>query len=332
MKKIFFTCAGKANLPVFALAALVCAGLGACSSDDDGDSAGGETGVITNEDGSRVRVTRAGDYYFSYDEEGLLSAVRDGSSELYEVGQDPFTLEYDQYDETETYTLSRNGKGYITKMTEKYTYDSEDDEEWENGSATLSFSYDGSGHLTKITGSGSGTYYDDGEKEKYNAKLTYTFTWSDNLLTRMKYVGEEDGDKYTVEVEYDYGDNVYENPSHQFANSYWAYSATDVCDILSSLGMLGIGGDYLPVSVTETDTEDYEDEDEDSETYTYNYSYGFNSNGLLTYERCNRSYFYYSYEGVEDSEDEEAKAQRSVAPQRQKDLRPHRLFHRSHRK
>lgn len=333
MKKNFFTCVGKANLPTFALAALVCAGLCASCSDDDDDSYGGDSGVITNEDGERVRVTRAGDYYFSYDEEGQLASVSGGSYEAYEVEQNPFTLTSKYDDETDVYTFSRNGKGYITKMTDKYTWNSTDDEEWETSTATLSFSYDGSGHLTKISGSGSGTYYEDGEKEKYSTKYTYTFTWKNNLLTQTKFVFDDsDDDKYTEEVEFEYDDGYYENTAHQFAYNYWTYSGIDICEILSSLGMLGIGGDYLPVSATATGIEYDEDEDEDTETYSYSFTYGFNSDGLLNYERCNRSYYYYSYEGIADDEEEEAKAQRPVASQRQNGKRPHLFFHRHHTK
>lgn len=303
-------------LAIYMMAAMCSFGLAACSDSDD-EGYNGTTGVITDEDGVQVRVLRAGGYDFSYDEEGQLASAGD-----YDVSQNPFTLTDNDDDETDITTISRNGKGYITKMTRKVT-DAWGDDDWEEYTDTYSFSYDGSGHLTKISCNESGTECEDGEKENYSGNGTWALTWSNNKLTRI--YGEVDG--YTEEITYEYNDDAYENPSHQFALSYWGDVGIACHQELAALGMFGMGGDYLPTSSTYTWTDEpYEG------SYTINYSYGFYSDGLLNYERHGSTYYYYGYEGIEDDEDEEVKAQRSAASQNQNETRRHSFFLRHHRK
>lgn len=96
--------------------------------------------------------------------------------------------------------------------------------------------------------------------------------------------------------------------------------------------MLGIGGDYLPVTVvSNTYSQEGNEEELHEGTTIYDYTYSFNIDGTLKYECYGRNnYFNYTYRyAIDDKND--AKAMRMDVSQKSKSSHKHNLFGRRHK-
>lgn len=281
------------KIKVFSIALIATASTGfiSCGGDDDeGISANGSdtAGIITTSDGEKKLLSSVGNTYFEYDENNKLISVNEGQ-DVYEVSYNPFKITQTQnnssYTQTEVISdISVNGKGAITSLKSVYTYDS--DNSTEVTTTTMSFSYDGAGHLTSISGSSTEVDTEGDEKETYKASGTYTLTWSNNKLVKIsENTSESDGYKFVETTEFEYGDDEYENQSHQFADNMLAETELfGDYEWFAYLGYYGNGGNYLPTSAyIESESNDDDDYNStDSESFKYKYS--FNSDGTLSSE------------------------------------------------
>ena len=277
-----------------------CAFLTACGDDDDGSYEVSAT-IIETEDGDKLQVTRVGNVYYGYDDDGYINYLKwDG--EEYEVSDNATKFYLDDDDDEETIQFTYNGSGYISKVTAKgiYYYD-EDDGDYDSWEESASLSYDGSGHLTKISYSGKETeIYDDEEYwETWSGSIT--LTWSDGLLTQSVWTeecvendGNEGGDIETYV--FDYNDEQYPNAYNQYTPSC-CVDYDMIFFVMAYAGLTGKGPDYLPRTVAETyyywDDHEGEGDYESSTTYKY----GFNSDGTIDYQctSSGKSYKYFEY-------------------------------------
>lgn len=325
-----------------ALMATASAGLISCGGDDDeGGSANGSdtAGIITTSDGENKLLTSVGDVKFEYDENNKLVGVTD-SWDKYEVSYNPFkitkTYNYNSSDYTTQEVVSDisvNGKGAITSLKAEYIY--EDDDLKEVTTTTMSFSYDGAGHLTSISGSSTEVDTEGDEKETYKASGTYTLTWSNNKLVKIsENTSESDGYKYVETTEFEYGDDEYQNLSHQFADNMLAETELfGDYEWFAYLGYYGNGGNYLPTSAYIESESNDDDDYHSTNSESFNYKYSFNSDGTLSSE----SYKYnssknwitrkYTYNSMETRSMSTAVGSGKEVPQKARRGLSHLFFH-----
>lgn len=265
-----------------------------CSSDDDegGGAPKADNSYITDAEGNKLLLTQAGNDYFSYNAEGLLTGFGNSYKEG-TVTYNPMKVTINHGgDDLYEYNIALNGAGFISSISQSWSNDGE------SGKGSLNLSYDGSGRLSKVTGSESSTYTEDGRTCKYSGNETIAFTYSGGKLTKVSstYTGYEDGEKETdtEEYVYEYASDAPANPLGQFSQSLqrdlslldedfgWAFQT----------GFLGKPSSHFPTSVKETTTYD---EDGGTYTNTKTASYSFNSNGTLRSEKYGYNTFSYSY-------------------------------------
>lgn len=303
---------------LFLLSMIMVGGLSfvSCSDDDDDNSSGSKSaGVLDEKTG--LRVTSAGGYNYVYSDDGKLQYILYSSMCRYEFSYSPNKITHvdnGDYDEAENYSISYNGSGYISSVSENDTW--EDEDERETYSSNVSFSYDDSGHLTKVSGtyketeSGydkeDGTYHTD----TASGTVTWTFTWRNNLLQKIVMLdeGREDDGPFRYEETFSFS---YNNESMaNYANKYLQYSAfvdepfSGFMMRLCYVGLLGNGPAYLP-SKMEYDAKEeyYSDGEKQNNDYSgsQTYSYDFNSEGAISYVYMGRLKDTYSYDHVETS-------------------------------
>lgn len=131
-----------------------------------------------------------------------------------------------------------------------------------------------------------------------------TLTWSDGNLTKLVQTETEieDGDSYVwTETKYFDYEDADENVTKQYVptllvlwkDHVWFGGQFD-SSMLAYIGLLGVGPEELPVSVSGED-----DEDGDTWNYEYTCSYRFNSDGSVKYYSgyCSG---YIEYDDLED--------------------------------
>lgn len=278
------------SIKLFASAAVLIGGLSfaSCSS-DDGDAVSSEgnpsAGTVTDSNGAKYRLTKAGGISYSYDSYGKLSSIY-VNGETYNASYNPFKLtsgessnEKDVID-----NIRLNANGYITGLREVYDYTSSSVSDHEEGTASLS--YDGNGHLTRITVSSSSYEIYNGEKESYSGTATLTLTWNDGKLTKVTEESTgDDEDSSTYEFTYS---NATSNPLCQYTPNILDFDL-EILQALSCIGYLGKGPSVLPSSCKH-------------ENRTYYYSYGKLSSGLIDWysksssssSYTTKNYMYYS--------------------------------------
>ena len=277
----FFVRMNKTAL-VFATAAVCAFGAVSCGDDGDDDDGGGsgsaagntESGVIQTPTGEKKRVAKAGIYSYSYNSDGTLASFFDGDV-TYNVTYKPFTVSFyykdSDIEESGSFVISLNGKGYISgiKVSEK---GSDSDGKGETN-GNISFSYDGNGHLTHAVAKGSGYRTEEGKKYNYTTKSEYTYTWEGGKLLKMAYNYSDGYEKESGTVEYTYGSNAMQNVTCQYVP---AFIDDDLIAEFFYIGYYGKGPSVLPTSCKVT----YKDDDStDTENYTCTYT--LNSDGTV---------------------------------------------------
>ena len=267
---------------VFATAAVCAFGAVSCGDDGDDDDAGGggsaagntESGVIQTPTGEKKRVAKAGQYSYSYNSDGTLASFFDGEF-TYNATYNPFTVTFyykdSDIEETGSFVISLNGKGYISGIKESdKSIDSEGKGE---GSGNISFSYDGNGHLTHVVAKGSGYRTEEGKKYNYTSKSEYTYTWEGGKLLKMAYNYSDGYEKESSTVEYTYGSNAMQNVTCQYVP---AFIDDDMIAAFFYIGYYGKGPSVLPTSCKVTNKDD-----ENSDTENYTCTYTLNSDGTV---------------------------------------------------
>lgn len=320
MKKIFFYLLCAAAVPTF---------FASCSDDDEGGSMKASATVITTSDGDKVQVTRVGDNYYGYDDDGVLNYLYWNGNE-YDVSGNGTKLSLDDdYYYTETIEFSYNGSGYVSKCTQKYSEELSDGESY-SGSSTASYSYDGSGHLTKISYTGSETEVYDGDKDSLSYSGSITLTWSNGLLTKyVHYEKENGGWGYTETFEFDYNDGQYPNLYNQFAPAALGWD-DDIPFAFFYIGLNGKGPNYLPTTAYWSWVEDDGDGETSDGSGSSSYKYGFNRDGTIAYQCTSEGEDeWYDYFEYDDYGSASAKSNAAGVTTSSESLTPTRTAHRS---
>ncbi|WP_440407852.1 DUF4595 domain-containing protein [Prevotella sp.] len=273
---------------VFATAAVCAFGAVSCGDDGDDDDAGGggsaagntESGVIQTPTGEKKRVAKAGQYSYSYNSDGTLASFFDGEF-TYNATYNPFTVTFyykdSDIEETGSFVISLNGKGYISGIKESdKSIDSEGKGE---GSGNISFSYDGNGHLTHYVAKGSGYRTEEGKKYNYTSKSESTYTWEGGKLLKITYNFSNGYEKESETYEYTYGSNAMQNVTCQYVP---AFIDEGLIGALFYIGYYGKGPSVLPTSCKVTYKYNEGDKDyEESDTENYTCTYTLNSDGTV---------------------------------------------------
>lgn len=264
-----------------------------CSSDDDDDSGNGNgngnasAGIIETKTGEKMRITEVGDIRYSYNDNGTLASFGNVSYP-FEVSYNPFTFTCinsgnGYSNKSVASNIRTNSDGYITSLSEKFDYVSQEDEEHETGN--VSISYNGNGNITRMKGSGSGYYIEDGNKEKYSSSFDHVFTWNDGKLIKAVYTFVEDGEKDVETYIYDYT-NAEKNLTLQYIPNFMNADDNDFFGALFYIGYLGKGPSLLPSGV-----KNISKDDEGTHEYSYDCRYYKNNNGTV-----------YRYTGMESGD------------------------------
>lgn len=312
-------------------------GISACGSDDDnglGDVTPSEvpTPSITDKNGNHVRISKVGDYYFNYDENGKLVSFGNTSyGEHFNVENDAFTIkggfQYDDATETLEANIQLNASGFISGVSIKadYEYKGRYSESKDHYEYNITYQYNSAGQLIKAKGTsiltennkdydyGEGEYYTYNYSESSNAEGNNTWLDGNLISSTSKYNARvvEDGESYNYSGEYNcdisYSQTL--NPTKQF--TYYLGQiliGEDNFGQLSVIGLFGIGSKNLPSGYNELWLE--EDGEEYDEESNYSLSYTLNSNGTIASERRGYETKYYTYGSIDYSSINET---RSVA-------------------
>ena len=271
--------------------------LTSCKDDDDDNSgsvAASDTPspTVTDSYGAKHRVTSFGDYSYSYDKNGKLTAIYD-DDELIQSGsgltfRDKGKDEYDEWDCTIKFAL--NQRGYVSEASESF-YDKDSDGEWERGTIHNSYTYDSEGQLNRITSTASGSYREDGKTYAFSWKDKTTLTWSDSKLLQVTYEwtetdegDDEDNDSGSYTYTLQYGTQA--NSARQWLHviDRMVEDMIDFTEALSPLGLFGRGPAYLPIRYSQNG-------------YSSTLAYTLNANGTIhsdngriyTYDDATRS-------------------------------------------
>lgn len=288
-----------------------------CGSDDDG--LGGVTPgevpspSLKDKEGNELRITRVGNYYFEYDNEGRLRAF--GNSEYgehYDIADDKFSIKYSINEgNVQVASLEINGtinsSGHLSAIAANMKAEYNEDEEYtkEQGSMLMKFNYNNN-RLTGVegdaVGKGEEAEYYDGELYKYSfsydSSIDSKFNWENgNIATvnvKINDNGKEDGEKYTYNSESDYTISYGNTPnptkqySYYLSKSIFEEMGSEVLllDAFAIVGLLGEGTDMLPVSYKAEgwERDQYEDYDWDE---SYSLQFTMNNNGTINTEKRN---------------------------------------------
>lgn len=285
----------------------------ACGDDDDDDDLGGggptpSGPTVTYGDGQLVST---GGITFAYDDKGrCISAT--SSYERLTVDYDRHTLTYsdvydDDYDrdEDDTYNITFNSSGYITKLAAQYT---EWDEEYGTMTSTdvMNFTYDGNGHLT----GSNGTAVFEGGEYRETETFTTVYKWEGDLLVSMEYKEvdtepDEPTETYEETVTVTYSETA--NKYNQWTHAMHDFMATG--DYVGFMGLFGKGPGKLIASYTETYRE-YGGQEYGPYTYTTNVSHTLEGSGRIATETIGSTSYTYVYSGS----NAEASQAKTLAP------------------
>ena len=326
MKKFFYpTC-----LVLFSLLCVT-----SCGDDDDDASASPVVnGITTDYNGKKVLLTRVGENYINYDENGRITGLGD-----MDVAGKSFILTEEEGDEKDTYVVTLNSKGLITQISSVLNDYDGDEDAWWRAKGKVTFSYNSSKQLTSVAVSGNGAYFYDDEKVPESWSSKTTFTWAGG---NIKKATEKSTEKYKDEgktltettvcnYEYLYGDEM--NPLLQVSLSmqYPMFDPDDPFCVIGCLGFLGVGTAYFPIAINGEDTEYVNGVEENQSAFTADFSYTFNNNTTISAEDYCGATFDYGYSILSEAKVRNragvslAKALKSLAhPQKRKSLRARR--------
>lgn len=252
-----------------------------CSDDDNNEPAnGGQVSVFNG-----TRLTRVGDYTYSYDSKGRVETVKYNGYTDVKIDYDKKRLYFPEGEDLDFMNLTFNGSGYITSMSSSWNYTDEDGKYV--GSGKMTFAYNGDGTLKEVSYSSSETEKDleDGSTSKYSETGSVKLTWKNGNLEKVysKTIETEDGDKDVYEEAYtiDYSDDI--NEYRQWTLGLGHLDIAESNEALMVAGLYGKGPKELPSMMS------YSDEDGYSTSYTMRYR--LNSNGTIAVE----GFGYYSY-------------------------------------
>ncbi len=266
-----------------------------CSNGDDGGGSSDgnpNAGTVKTAEGTKYRVTKAGNYSYTYNSEGKLSYINLSSYDGYKVSYSPFKMELvDKYSSDGTQVMENirvNGNGYITGLKETVT------ESNYGSNSNVSFSYDGNGHLARMTVSASGWEIYNGKKETYNGTRNISFTWDGGKLTKITgtYSGAYDDESETIEFYYE--KNSEDNPLCQYTPNILNHIIEDMAS-LSCIGYLGKGPSALPSKCVVTDKSEGS-----SKSHTTYFTYNVSSTGLVQSYTSSSTRYYMEYSTVSD--------------------------------
>ncbi len=188
-------------LSLFALVGLMGVAFVGCDDDDDdnGQSTPVGTASYVGEGTEALQVAGAADYTFSYDENGVLTAITGSGSTTYTITSNPYTItKTDKWGDKEVCSDFRfNEQGYITslKFAEQYT-DEETNLTAEVEVDNISFGYNADGQMSSVYVTSE--YF--GDVESYNsATVNITLTYKDGDLISISKQSKESG----TEIDWD---------------------------------------------------------------------------------------------------------------------------------
>lgn len=185
---------------------------------------------------------------------------------------------------TQIYSVKYNDRGYITVFDPDYE---------EDGYATSeknSFNYDSEGHMSSCSLYGVIDRIKDGERLYLDWNLKVTFDWKDGLLQYMTFDGEETENETKSSVFYKYKysyDADFPNKYKQWGIYQGFPTVGDSYFFLPFIGLMGIGPDRLPSSMTYIDKDNQADPD-----HKWNFRFTFNEDGSM----ATMAGFEFSYE------------------------------------
>lgn len=211
---------------------------------------------------------------FNYDEElRLVSAYHDDKCDLY-INYEEGTIDW----EDDSYSLSFNKKGYISKITG--SWDDNEEGYYSKGSATLNYEYDNDGHLIKESFVGEETWKDgdDAEVEHAKGNGTSIYTWQDGNLVSINTTDEwkEDNgytDIYHIEIS-----NEYDNTENRYLQIFADLGYIDNDALF--VGLFGNGSKNLPTSSLRKN-KSYEGDDTYESFRNHKYDFTLNTDGTI---------------------------------------------------
>lgn len=299
--------------------------LASCSSDGGGVAPGEvPSPSLKDKNGNKVTVTKVGNYYFNYDDEGKLKSFGNSSyNEHYEIADDKFSIKYvanDGYSDMAEVEInaSLNSAGYISAIEGNLNVSYEDKYELmkEEASVFMKFYYDSNGQLNRIEGdasvSGEEGEYEDGQlysyKFSYSSSIDNKLDWKDgNLISLHSEIntdGNEGGERYnyTSETDYNISYGNKQNPARQhtyyLSNDLFEDAGSDLLliDAFAIVGLMGKGTAMLPTAYSYKG-EEYDDYYGEGDNWQGNYTLSFtlNSNGTINTEKRNNEHVTFQY-------------------------------------
>ena len=282
------------NLVTIAMVSTMSVSFVSCDDDDNGsngvDNASALTGIIDQESGLRLKSFSSRELHYSNN--GVLESV----TASYDNMEDQFTFDYPankiietwKYTNGETgtqiYSVKYNDRGYIT------VFDTDYEEDGYATSEKNSFNYDSEGHMSSCSLYGVIDRIKDGERLYLDWNLKVTFDWKDGLLQYMTFDGEETENETKSSVFYKYKysyDADFPNKYKQWGIYQGFPTIGDSYFFLPFIGLMGIGPDRLPSSMTYIDKDNQADPD-----HKWNFRFTFNEDGSM----ATMAGFEFSYE------------------------------------
>jgi uncharacterized lipoprotein YehR (DUF1307 family) len=265
-----------------------------CDNDDDNGSSGVDnvsalTGIIDKESGLRLKSFSSRELHYSDD--GVLESITYSDDDM----EEQYTFDYPANKIIETWKISDgetgtqfhsvkyNNQGFITLLDTEYEEDNYAISE------KNSFNYDSEGHLSSCSLYGVIDRIKDGERLYLEWNYKVTFDWKDGLLQYLTFDGEETENETKSSGSYKYKyyyDADYPNKYKQWGIYHGFPSVGDTYFFLPFIGLMGIGPDRLPSSMTYIDSDNQEDPDK------WNFRFTFNEDGSL----ATMAGFVFSYE------------------------------------
>lgn len=271
-----------------------------CDDDDDKkDSSSDTPSAKSYLDVDGKRLTSVGSIFkCMYDDNGdLLSYSSDYAT--FEVSQKPFKLVYQSDYSSEVYELKFNSLGYISSVSNTYSYKS--DNETENAKTNATITYNKNGQVDNIKSTYSGEEIYKGESDSWSGTIVVVFTYSGSVLTKVKstdnFTYVEDGQKKSAtdveEYTFEY-DSEYDNTFFQYTPNYANAFVGDDLVGLAFIGMFGKASSKLPSSIKYVEIDD---DEEYEHSGSCDCSYSYMSNGAIK-RADNEDYTYSSVSGT----------------------------------
>lgn len=256
------------------------------NGDDDNVSSGVDnvsalTGIIDKESG--LRLKSLGEYTVNYNNEGLYDSIAHNGyldDYAFQYGPNKIRKTHDAfYNYVTEFAVNYDKMGRLTSYESHETGDCVYFESKWNGTGSATYTYDNEGHLTSMTQSGGEDGIEKGEPYTSSWIEKVTLTWENGLLKEIAYedIGLENARTWSAVYTFGY-DTEYVNKYKQWVYFYVFGDNNSI--FLPYLGLMGIGPDKLPSSVTFTYKDKLGTIGNDG-TETYPCSYEFNADGSV---------------------------------------------------